>query len=120
MRAVYDLSPMNDLIYPMGIGIYHSGVVVHGSEYTFGESGVFSHPPQQLEGIALRESIPVAGTKSIILEKKWNHANVNLAFYLIRGKNVGTEVQLSSQDVQRMVDDMKNEWSGDTYDAITR
>lgn len=33
---VYDLSPINDYMFPFGLGAYHSGIQVHGKEYTFG------------------------------------------------------------------------------------
>ena len=47
---VYDLHPrpeLNDLLFPLGLGVYHSGIQVHGTEYTFGSGGgVFSHAPK--------------------------------------------------------------------------
>lgn len=33
---VYDLSPMNQHLYSLGLGAYHSGLEVHGTEYSFG------------------------------------------------------------------------------------
>jgi deubiquitinase DESI2 len=45
---LYDLSPANELIlHTIGLGLYHSGVEVLGSEYTFAASaGIFSHTPR--------------------------------------------------------------------------
>ena len=41
---IYDLSPANDYIQPFGLGLYHSGLVIGGSEYTFaGGAGIFDH-----------------------------------------------------------------------------
>ncbi len=36
---VYDLHENNDMLYPWGLGFYHSGVQVGREEYTFGEKG---------------------------------------------------------------------------------
>ena len=45
---VYDLSEGNELLSSLGLGLYHSGVVVNGEEYTFASGqGVFTHPPGQ-------------------------------------------------------------------------
>jgi PPPDE putative peptidase domain len=33
---VYDLGEMNGYISWLGVGVYHSGVEVHGKEYAFG------------------------------------------------------------------------------------
>lgn len=34
---VYDLHDSNDIYYPWGLGLYHSGVQIGRDEYTFGE-----------------------------------------------------------------------------------
>ena len=56
---VYDLSPANDYIQPFGLGAYHSGVVIGGSEYTFaGGAGIFDHTPGEPgAGARFREAI---------------------------------------------------------------
>ncbi|KAJ1697518.1 hypothetical protein LUZ63_006030 [Rhynchospora breviuscula] len=66
---VYDLTPMNGYIYWAGLGIFHSGVEVHGVEYAFGAhdypiSGVFEVEPRQCPGFRFRKSIFV-GTTSL-------------------------------------------------------
>lgn len=51
---VYDLSPANDFLYPIGFGMHHSGVEVMGSEYTFASgAGIFSHQPKVVPGGAI-------------------------------------------------------------------
>lgn len=40
--------PANDCLATVGFGIYHSGVRIGGSEYTFSNDGVFSHQPGEL------------------------------------------------------------------------
>ncbi|KAI3460304.1 hypothetical protein Pfo_016967 [Paulownia fortunei] len=66
---VYDLTPMNGYVYWAGLGIFHSGVEVHGVEYAFGahdfpSSGVFEVEPRQCPGFQFRKSILV-GTTSL-------------------------------------------------------
>ncbi|KAJ0754788.1 putative PPPDE peptidase domain-containing protein [Helianthus annuus] len=64
---VYDLTPMNDYAYWAGVGIFHSGVQVHGVEYAFGahdypSSGVFEVEPRQCPGFKFRRSILIGTT----------------------------------------------------------
>lgn len=59
---VYDLTPMNGYVYWAGLGIFHSGVEVHGVEYAFGAhdyptSGVFEVEPRHCPGFRFRKSI---------------------------------------------------------------
>ncbi|KAF6166603.1 hypothetical protein GIB67_005465 [Kingdonia uniflora] len=66
---VYDLTPMNGYVYWAGLGIFHSGVEVHGVEYAFGAhdfptSGVFEVEPRQCPGFKFRKSI-IVGTTSL-------------------------------------------------------
>ncbi|KAI4339874.1 hypothetical protein MLD38_024765 [Melastoma candidum] len=66
---VYDLTPMNGYVYWAGLGIFHSGVEVHGVEYAFGahdypSSGVFEVEPRQCPGFNFRRSIFI-GTTSL-------------------------------------------------------
>lgn len=64
---VYDLTPMNGYVYWAGLGIFHSGVEVHGVEYAFGAhdyptSGVFEVEPRQCPGFSFRKSIFIGTT----------------------------------------------------------
>ncbi|XP_057974257.1 deSI-like protein At4g17486 [Malania oleifera] len=64
---VYDLTPMNGYLYWAGLGIFHSGVEVHGVEYAFGAhdystSGVFEVEPRQCPGFKFRKSIFIGTT----------------------------------------------------------
>lgn len=57
---VYDLSPSNEILYPMGLGLYHTGVEILGTEYSFASgAGVFESVPQQAPGARFREAIPM-------------------------------------------------------------
>ncbi|CAI7809512.1 unnamed protein product [Closterium sp. NIES-54] len=64
---VYDLTRYNDVLYWLGLGVFHSGLEVHGVEYAFGAhdqacSGVFELPPRCAPGFLFRTSIPVGTT----------------------------------------------------------
>lgn len=65
---VYDLHTMNDSLYPLGLGIYHSSIEVNGREWSYGGNpdyagtGVFFSPPRMLE--FFRETIYL-GTASL-------------------------------------------------------
>ncbi|KAL2490710.1 PPPDE putative thiol peptidase family protein [Abeliophyllum distichum] len=64
---VYDLTPVNGYFYWAGVGVFHSGVEVHGVEYAFGahdypSSGVFEIEPRQCPGFKFRKSILMGTT----------------------------------------------------------
>ncbi|KAG8368269.1 hypothetical protein BUALT_Bualt15G0027700 [Buddleja alternifolia] len=64
---VYDLTPVNGYFYWAGVGVFHSGVEVHGIEYAFGAhdyptSGVFEVEPRQCPGFRFRKSIFIGMT----------------------------------------------------------
>ncbi|XP_059433421.1 deSI-like protein At4g17486 isoform X2 [Corylus avellana] len=59
---VYDLTPLNSYTVWFGVGIFHSGIEVHGKEYGFGAhdfpaSGVFEVEPKSCPGFIYRSSI---------------------------------------------------------------
>lgn len=41
---VYDLHENNDMLHPIGLGLFHSGVQVGRTEYTFGKCVVNTLP----------------------------------------------------------------------------
>ncbi|KNA24907.1 hypothetical protein SOVF_011310 isoform A [Spinacia oleracea] len=64
---IYDLTPVNDYLYWFGLGIFHSGIEVHGMEYGFGaheypSSGVFEVEPRSCPGFIFRKAIPLGST----------------------------------------------------------
>ncbi|EPS72119.1 hypothetical protein M569_02640, partial [Genlisea aurea] len=70
---VYDLTSANSYAYWLGLGIYHSGVEVHGVEYGFGAheyptSGIFEGKPKNYDGYAVRKSILIGWTEMSIDE----------------------------------------------------
>ncbi|KAI6693651.1 hypothetical protein NL676_021361 [Syzygium grande] len=59
---VYDLTPANSYTAWCGLGIFHSGIEVHGKEYCFGAhyfptSGVYEVEPRSCPGFIYRCSI---------------------------------------------------------------
>lgn len=92
---VYDLTPINGYAYWLGLGIYHSGVQVHGVEYGFGAhehstTGVFEVEPKKCPGFTFRKSILVGRT------------------------------DLGPKDVRSFMEKLAEEYSGNTYHLITR
>lgn len=55
---VYDLSDVNDCLYPIGFGLHHSGVEILGSEYSFASgAGIFTTAPKVVPNAKFREQI---------------------------------------------------------------
>lgn len=64
---IYDLTPLNAYFYWAGIGVFHSGLEVHGVEYAFGAldyptSGIFEVKPRHCPGFRFRKSIYMGTT----------------------------------------------------------
>ncbi|KAK3014407.1 hypothetical protein RJ639_008835 [Escallonia herrerae] len=64
---VYDLTPINNYLYWFGLGIFHSGIEVHGLEYGYGAheyptSGVFEVEPRSCPGFVFRRSVLLGST----------------------------------------------------------
>lgn len=64
---VYDVTPANGYARWLGLGVYHSGVQVHGVEYAYGahdgaSSGIFEVVPRRCPGYTFRESVLVGTT----------------------------------------------------------
>jgi deubiquitinase DESI2 len=55
---VYDLAPANEYLYPIGLGLHHSGVEILGIEYSFASgAGIFESAPRNSPGARFREQI---------------------------------------------------------------
>jgi len=59
---VYDLHTMNEHLFPLGLGIYHSAIEINGREWSYGGNsdyegtGIFYNPARSLD-FNLRETI---------------------------------------------------------------
>ncbi|XP_020872819.1 deSI-like protein At4g17486 [Arabidopsis lyrata subsp. lyrata] len=92
---VYDLTPMNVYGYWLGIGIYHSGLEVHGVEYGYGahehsSSGIFEVEPKKCPGFTFRKSILVG------------------------------ETEMRAKEVRTFMEKLSEEYQGNKYHLITR
>jgi len=88
---VYDLNQANENLYPLGLGMYHSGVQVGGLEWSFaGGAGVFSDTPKSAAGATFRESIDM-------------------------GVFAGT-----SSDLDRILDSLRPHFPGDQYNILSK
>tara|TARA_B100001093_G_scaffold428333_1_gene423109 strand:+ start:389 stop:892 length:504 start_codon:yes stop_codon:yes gene_type:complete len=59
---IYDLYPINRFIRPLGLGFYHIGIEIYGTEYSFNKEGIFSIPPKTISKYPLRETIFLGDT----------------------------------------------------------
>ncbi|XP_008437028.1 deSI-like protein At4g17486 isoform X2 [Cucumis melo] len=89
---VYDLTPINNYLYWVGLGIFHS---VHGMEYGFGAheyptSGVFEVEPKSCPGFIFRRSILLGST------------------------------DLSRAEFRSFMEHLSSEYHGDTYHLIAK
>eukprot|EP01018_Ginkgo_biloba_P007173 Gb_35129 [translate_table: standard] len=92
---VYDLTPMNGYTYWFGLGIYHSGVEVHGVEYAFGAheyptSGIFEVEPHKCPGFTFRRSIFIGTT------------------------------DLGPREIRDFIEQLAGNYNGDTYHLIAK
>ncbi|KAI3671496.1 hypothetical protein L1987_87234 [Smallanthus sonchifolius] len=92
---VYDLTSMNGYAYWLGLGVYHSGVQVHGVEYAFGchdqaTTGIFEGEPKQCEGFTFRKQILIG----------WTEMNL--------------------REVRGIMEDLAGDYKGISYNLITR
>ncbi|KAK8447076.1 hypothetical protein SEVIR_9G582700v4 [Setaria viridis] len=92
---IYDISPLNHYLYWFGLGIFHSGIEVHGMEYGFGAheyptSGVFQVEPKSCPGFIFRRSVCVGTT------------------------------DLSRSQVRTCIEDLAEDYHGDTYHLIVK
>ncbi|KAG9456506.1 hypothetical protein H6P81_001014 [Aristolochia fimbriata] len=91
----YDLTPLNNYTYRFGVGIFHSGIEVHGMEYGFGAhdfptSGVFEVEPKTCPGFIYRSSI-----------------------------TLGT-LNMPPSEFRAFMENLASEYHGDTYHLISK
>ncbi|TMW92162.1 hypothetical protein EJD97_013428 [Solanum chilense] len=92
---VYDLTPMNGYAYWIGLGVYHSGVQVHGVEYAFGaheypSTGIFEGEPKKCEGFIFRKTILIGWTEK------------------------------TPREVRRVMEELADKYKGNAYNLITK
>ncbi|KAF8407215.1 hypothetical protein HHK36_006342 [Tetracentron sinense] len=92
---VYDLTPINGYAYWLGLGVYHSGVQVHGVEYAFGAheystTGIFEGEPKQCSGFIFRKSLLIGTT------------------------------DLGPKEVRSLMEKLAEEYAGNNYNLFTK
>ncbi|XP_008806295.1 deSI-like protein At4g17486 isoform X1 [Phoenix dactylifera] len=92
---VYDLTPINVYAYWLGLGVYHSGVQVHGVEFAYGAhghatTGIFDGEPRQCLGFVFRKSILIGRT------------------------------DLGPREVRALMEELATEYTGNTYNLISK
>uniref|UniRef100_A0ACD6A5R5 Uncharacterized protein n=1 Tax=Avena sativa TaxID=4498 RepID=A0ACD6A5R5_AVESA len=92
---VYDVTPANGYARWLGLGVYHSGVQVHGVEYAYGAhegngSGIFEVSPRRCPGYAFREAVLVGST------------------------------ELTRAEVRALMADLAADFPGDAYNLVSR
>lgn len=92
---VYDLTPVNDYLYWLGFGVFHSGIEVHGMEYGFGahdfsSSGVFEVQSKCCPGFVYRKTV-------------W----------------LGT-TDMSREDFRSFIERLAGKYHGNTYNLISK
>ncbi|KAK1407107.1 hypothetical protein QVD17_38718 [Tagetes erecta] len=92
---VYDLTSMNGYGYWIGIGVFHSGVQVHGVEYAYGShehssTGIFESEPKRCDGFAFRKQILIGFTEK------------------------------NRREVRRVMEDLADDYKGILYNLITK
>ncbi|XP_039142688.1 deSI-like protein At4g17486 isoform X1 [Dioscorea cayenensis subsp. rotundata] len=92
---VYDLTPLNNYMYWFGLGIFHSGIEIHGLEYGFGAhdfpvTGVFEVEPKNCPGFVYRRSITLGC------------------------------ISLSPSETHTFMEQLASDYHGDTYHLISK
>uniref|UniRef100_A0ACD5UT29 Uncharacterized protein n=1 Tax=Avena sativa TaxID=4498 RepID=A0ACD5UT29_AVESA len=101
---VYDLTPINNYLYWFGLGVFHSGIEVHGLEYGFGAhdlpvSGVFEVEPKSCPGYVYRRSIWM-GTTAM------SRAEFRSFVQTLAGEYSGNTYHLISKNCNHFTDDV--------------
>jgi len=94
MLNIYDTSGYTPYLHPFGLGIYHCAVEVYNTEYVFqlttdGETEICEVSPKTLPNCRYRETMFMGRTRK------------------------------SPDDVAKLIQVMKNEYSRQDYDALT-
>lgn len=101
---VYDLTPINNYLYWFGLGIFHTGIEVHGMEYGFGAhdyatSGVFEVEPKSCPGFVFRRSVWLGATDMSRVEFR-------MFIEQLSGKYYGDTYHLIAKNCNHFTDDV--------------
>lgn len=101
---VYDLTPVNNYLYWAGLGVFHSGIEVHGQEYGYGAhdyptSGVFEVEPRSCPGFIFRRSVLLGSTDM-------SHSEVRSFMEHISEKYHGDSYHLIAKNCNHFADEV--------------
>ncbi|KAJ6832252.1 deSI-like protein [Iris pallida] len=107
---VYDVTPVNNYLYWFGLGVFHSGIEVHGMEYGYGahvysSSGVFEVEPKSCPGFIYRRYIRLGTTDM-------SHSKFCLFLEHLSGKCHGNTYHLVSKNCSHFTDDVCTRLTG--------
>lgn len=107
---VYDLTPINNYLYWVGLGIFHSGIEVHGAEFGFGahefsSSGVFEVEPKSCPGFIFRRSVLLGSTDM-------SHSEFRSFMEEISRKYHGDTYHLIAKNCNHFTDDVCKKLTG--------
>ncbi|KAJ8505272.1 hypothetical protein OPV22_006158 [Ensete ventricosum] len=107
---VYDLTPVNNYLYWFGLGVFHSGIEVHGTEYGFGAhdyrtSGVFEVEPKSCPGFIFRRSVWLGMTDV-------PHSEFRLFIEDMAGKYHGDTYHLIIKNCNHFTDEVSRHMTG--------
>ncbi|XP_049377650.1 deSI-like protein At4g17486 isoform X2 [Solanum stenotomum] len=101
---VYDLTPVNNYLYWAGLGVFHSGIEVHGLEYGYGaheypSSGIFEVEPRSCPGFTFRRSVLLGSTDM-------SRSEVRSYMEHISGKYHGDSYHLIAKNCNHFADEV--------------
>ncbi|KAG6636049.1 hypothetical protein CIPAW_11G083700 [Carya illinoinensis] len=107
---VYDLTPVNNYLCLFGVGVFHSGIEVHGLEYGFGaheysSSGVFEVEPRSCPGFIFRRSVLLGSTDM-------SHSEFRLFVEHLSAKYHGDTYHLISKNCNHFTDEVCTRLTG--------
>ncbi|XP_015169805.1 deSI-like protein At4g17486 isoform X1 [Solanum tuberosum] len=107
---VYDLTPVNNYLYWAGLGVFHSGIEVHGLEYGYGaheypSSGIFEVEPRSCPGFTFRRSVLLGSTDM-------SRSEVRSYMEHISGKYHGDSYHLIAKNCNHFADEVCSHLTG--------
>ena len=107
---VYDMAWVNEYIAWAGLGVFHSGLVVNGDEYTFGghpeaSTGVFSAPPGEAPGCVFRQAI-------LLGESSLSHTQIRDTISSLSASFLGSDYNLLTNNCNHFTDALATALTG--------